>query len=488
MEHLKTIPAIQQALLAKQVSSVEIAKFYLDRIDRFNKKINAFTHVDHEKTLAYAKHADWMIQQGHAKPLTGIPVGMKDLFVTKDMPTTCGSRMLKGYMSPFNATLVQRFMDDGGVVMGKNNMDEFAMGSSNETSYYGHCANPWNTEHVPGGSSGGSAACVAADLAIASIGTDTGGSIRQPASFCGITGIKPTYGRISRYGMVAFASSLDQAGPMARTAEDCAIILNRLSGFDRNDLTTSRMQVPDFTKTLNDSIDGLVVGLPEEYFSDQLDSACAKLIDDAIEELKKLGVRFKSIHLENLKYAVATYYIIAPCEASSNLSRFDGVRYGHRSKQADTLQDLYINSRSEGFGDEVKRRILIGTFALSSGYYDDYYQKAQKIRQVVRNDYLKAFREVDLILCPSTPGTAFKIGECIDDPIAMYLADIFTITANLAGLPAMSMPGGFVNGLPFGIQLVADRFCESQMLQVAHQFQKVTDWHQRHPVSLGDKS
>ena len=487
MNQYKSIAEMGRALSQKKISAVEVANYYLDRIEQHDDQINAYTHVDREKTLSYASHADQLIAQGKAQALTGIPVGMKDLFVTKDMPTTCGSKMLKGYMSPFNATLVQRFMDAGGVVMGKNNMDEFAMGSSNETSYYGNCSNPWNTDYVPGGSSGGSAACVAADLAMASIGTDTGGSIRQPASFCGITGIKPTYGRISRYGMVAFASSLDQAGPMARSAEDCAILLNALSGFDTNDLTSSRMDVPDFTKSLNDSIDGLVVGLLEEYFSDQLDSECAKLIDEAKNELQKLGVRFKSIHLENLKYAVATYYIIAPSEASSNLSRFDGVRYGHRSEQADTLQDLYINSRTEGFGDEVKRRIMIGTFALSSGYYDDYYQKAQKIRQVVRNDYLKAFREVDLILCPTTPGTAFKIGECIDDPVSMYLADIFTITANLAGLPAMSMPAGFVKGLPFGIQLVGDRFCESQMLQVAHQFQKVTDWHQRSHKSFGGK-
>lgn len=488
MNQYKTIASLSQALSAKEISAVELATYYLDRIDQHNEKINAYTHVNHEKTLTYAQQADQIIANGDARALTGIPVGMKDLFVTKDMPTTCASKMLEGYMSPFNATLVQRFMDAGGVVMGKNNMDEFAMGSSNETSYYGNCTNPWDTAYVPGGSSGGSAACVAADLAIASIGTDTGGSIRQPASFCGITGIKPTYGRISRYGMVAFASSLDQAGPLAHSAEDCAILLNTLSGFDPNDLTSSRMEVPDFTMNLNQSIDGLVIGLPEEYFSDQLDPDCAKLIDDAKNELQKLGVRFKSIHLENLKYAVATYYIIAPSEASSNLSRFDGVRYGHRSEQADTLQELYINSRTEGFGDEVKRRIMIGTFALSSGYYDDYYQKAQKIRQVIRNDYLKAFRDVDLILCPTTPSTAFKIGECIDDPIAMYLADIFTITANLAGLPAMSMPAGFVNEMPFGIQLIGDRFCESQILQVAHQFQKVTDWHQRRPQHLGGKS
>lgn len=488
MHHNMTIKQLQTMLRNKDLSARELAKYYLKRIEAYDGQLNSFTHINPEVTLAMADRADQMIHEGEFQAMTGIPMGLKDLFVTRSMPTTCASKMLKGYMSPFDATLAKRFIDAGGVVLGKNNMDEFAMGSSNETSYYGVCANPWNTDYVPGGSSGGSASCVAARLAPASIGTDTGGSIRQPASFCGITGIKPTYGRISRYGMVAFASSLDQAGPMTLTAEDSAIILNQVAGHDIHDATSSRMDCPDFAQDLDKSIQDLVVGIPEEYFSDALNPECAKLIDDAKAVLSKLGVQFKSIHLPNLKYSVATYYVIAPCEASSNLSRFDGVRYGHRSTDAGTLEELYVNSRTEGFGDEVKRRILVGTFALSSGYYDDYYQKAQKVRQVIRNDYLKAFRDVDIILCPSTPGPAFKIGERIDDPISMYLADIFTIAANLAGLPALSMPIGYVDQMPYGMQLVGDRFCEKQLLQVAHQFQKETDWHLHSPGDFGEVS
>ena len=460
----KSISQIHDMLVNREISATELTKYYLKRINHYDKQLQSFIHLDEDKALEYALKAEQMFADNSYTPLTGIPVGMKDLFVTKDMPTTCGSKMLKGYMSPFNSTLVERFLSAGGVMVGKNNMDEFAMGSSNETSYYGECRNPWNTEYVPGGSSGGSASCVAARIATASIGTDTGGSIRQPASFCGVTGIKPTYGRISRYGMVAFASSLDQAGPIAPSAEDCAILLNHLSGFDKMDSTSSRMEKPDFTSGLNKSLEGLTIGIPEEFFSDQLDKRCAALIDEAKKELTALGAQFRSIHLPNLKYSVATYYVIAPCEASSNLSRFDGVRYGHRSEQSETLEEMYVNSRTEGFGEEVKRRIIVGTFALSSGYYDDYYQKAQKIRQVIRNDYLTAFRDVDVILCPSTPGTAFKIGEKIDDPISMYLADIFTISANLAGLPALSMPIGFIDELPYGLQLVGDRFCEKQLL------------------------
>jgi len=389
--------------------------------------------------------------------------------------------MLDNFTAPYDATVVRQLEEAGMVMLGKTNMDEFAMGSSNETSYYGPVLNPWDTDRVPGGSSGGSAAAVAARLVPAATGTDTGGSIRQPASLCGITGLKPTYGRVSRYGMIAFASSLDQGGPMTRTAEDAALLMNTMSGFDERDSTSAKEELEDYTRGLEDCLKGLRIGLPTEYFDDRLDPKVSKLVHDAVHELEKLGASIKDIKLPSSRLAIPVYYVVAPAECSSNLSRFDGVRFGHRCEKPKNLNDLYCRSRGEGFGREVKRRIMIGTYVLSAGYYDAYYLKAQKIRRLIRDEFLTALAEVDVIIGPTAPGPAFKLGELVDDPINMYLSDIYTVSVNLAGLPALSVPAGFINELPVGMQIMGNYFSEARLLNVAHQYQKATDWHLRHP-------
>ncbi len=480
--HNKTIAELSAGLKAKEFSSVELTQSYLERIQSLDKQLNSFITVTPELALEQAKQADKQRSTGHVGLLNGIPLAQKDIFCTKGVRTSCGSKMLDPFISPYDATTISHFNHAGAVMLGKTNMDEFAMGSSNETSWYGAVKNPWQLEAVPGGSSGGSAAAVAAQLAVAATGTDTGGSIRQPASFCGITGLKPTYGRVSRYGMIAFASSLDQAGPMTRTAEDAALMLNVMAGFDVRDSTSIDQAVPDYSENLNNSLEGLKIGLPKEYFSEGLDDAVAKVVESAVKEYEKMGAIIKEISLPTSNLAVPTYYIIAPSECSSNLSRMDGVRFGHRCTDPKDLNDLYIRSRGEGFGSEVKRRILVGTYALSEGFYDAYYVKAQKTRRLITNDFHQAFEEVDVIMGPAAPSTAFKLGELTDDPITMYLSDIYTIAVNLAGLPGMSIPAGFVEGLPVGLQLIGKHFSESQLLNIAHQFQQVTDWHSQTPA------
>lgn len=479
--HHKTIKELSADLAAKKISSVELTKLFLDRVRKLDDKLNSFITVTEESALKEALAADEKIKSGHQSPLTGIPIAHKDIFCTDGIKTTCGSKMLDNFVAPYDATVVQNLKAAGTVMLGKTNMNEFAMGSSNETSYYGPTKNPWDLEYVPGGSSGGSAAAVAALLAPGATGTDTGGSIRQPAALCGITGIKPTYGRVSRYGMIAFASSLDQGGPFARTAEDAALLLNAMAGFDERDSTSVNEPVPDYTASLNDSIKGLRIGLPKEYFSEGLNPDVAKAIDAAIDEYKKLGVTFHEISLPNTFLSCPTYYVIAPAECSSNLARYDGVRYGYRCQNPKDLLDLYTRSRSEGFGNEVKRRIMIGTYVLSAGYYDAYYIKAQRVRRLIRDDFTEAFKKVDVILSPTTPTPAFKLGEKSNDPLSMYLSDIYTIAVNLAGLPGISIPAGFVNGLPVGLQLIGNLFGEAKILNAAHQYQKATDWHTRTP-------
>lgn len=479
--HHKTIAELSQELSAKKISSVELTQLFLNRIKQYDEKLNSFITVTEDQALKAAKAADEIRAQGKATTLTGIPIAQKDIFCTDGVKTTCGSRMLDNFIAPYNATVVEKMNAAGTVMLGKTNMDEFAMGSSNETSYYNVPRNPWNLDMVPGGSSGGSAAAVAAHLAPAATGTDTGGSIRQPAALCGITGIKPTYGRVSRYGMIAFASSLDQGGPLTKSAEDAAILLNAMAGFDERDSTSVDEPVPDYTATLNDSIKGLRIGLPKEYFSEGLNSDVAKGIEAAVKEFEKMGAIIQEISLPNTALSVPAYYVIAPAECSSNLARYDGVRYGYRCHNPADLHDLYTRSRSEGFGSEVKRRIMIGTYALSAGYYDAYYLKAQKVRRLIRDDFVNAFKQVDVILSPATPTPAFKVGEKASDPISMYLSDIYTIAVNLAGLPGMSIPAGFVNNLPIGMQLIGNLFGEAKLLNVAHQFQKATDWHKRFP-------
>lgn len=479
--HYKTLAQLTQELDAKKISSVELTQYFLDRIKRFDKELNSFITVTEEHALTAAKQADAARAKGQAGPLTGIPIAQKDIFCTLGIKTSCGSKMLDNFISPYDATSVAKFHAAGTVMLGKTNMDEFAMGSSNESSFYGVVKNPWDLERVPGGSSGGSAAAVAAYLTPAATGTDTGGSIRQPAALTGICGLKPTYGRVSRYGMVAFASSLDQGGPMARSAEDLAMMLNAMAGFDERDSTSVDKAVPDYTKTLNDTLQGLRIGLPKEFFKEGLDPEVANAIHAAVKEFEKLGATIHDIDLPNTDLSIPAYYVIAPAECSSNLARFDGVRYGHRCKDAKDLEDLYKRSRSEGFGSEVTRRIMVGTYALSAGYYDAYYLKAQKIRGLIRQDFIDAFKKVDVILGPTTPTTAFKIGEKVNDPIGMYLSDIYTIAVNLAGLPGMSIPAGMVKGLPVGMQLIGNLFDEARLLSVAHNFQKVTDWHTKTP-------
>ncbi len=480
--HTKTLLELSHALHAREISSVELTRYFLDRIARYDDQLNSFITVTEQLALSQATAADAQLQAGTAGQLCGIPLAHKDIFCTSGVKTSCGSRMLDNFIAPYDATVVEKIRDAGMVTLGKTNMDEFAMGSSNETSYYGAVKNPWDTQAVPGGSSGGSAAALAARLAPIATGTDTGGSIRQPAALCGLTGLKPTYGLVSRYGMIAFASSLDQGGPIAHNAEDAALLMGAMAGFDPRDSTSLERPVENYTAHLNDSIAGLKVGLPKEYFSDGLDPEVGKVIDVAIKVLEKAGAILHEIRLPNTELAVPVYYIIAPAECSSNLSRFDGVRYGYRCKNPVDLLDLYKRSRGEGFGSEVKRRIMIGTYALSAGYYDAYYLKAQQIRRLISEDFKQAFQQVDVILGPTSPTVAFNIGEKVDDPVTMYLSDIYTIAVNLAGLPAMSIPAGFVKQRPVGMQLIGNYLQESKLLNVAHQYQQVTDWHKQIPT------
>lgn len=476
-----TIKQLQQGLAQKQFSSVEITQDYLNKINLHNAEINCFISVTDELALQQALEADTLIANGKGSVLTGIPIAHKDIFCTDGVKTSCGSKMLDNFIAPYNATVIEKFNQSGTVMLGKTNLDEFAMGSSNENSFYGSVGNPWDISRVPGGSSGGSAAAVAARLAPGATGTDTGGSIRQPAALCGITGIKPTYGRVSRYGIVAFGSSLEQAGPFAHTAEDCALLLQSMSGFDPRDSTSANEAVPDFSINLNNDIAGLKIGLPKEFFADGLDDDVARVIESAINEFQKLGVEIVDISLPNMGLSIPVYYVVAPAECSSNLSRMDGVRFGYQCDNPVDLEDLYKRSRSEGFGDEVKRRIMIGTYALSAGYYDAYYLKAQQLRRLIKQDYVKAFEQVDVILCPTTPEIAFKRGSKTDDPVNMYLQDIYTLSLNLAGLPGMSIPAGFSQAMPVGLQLIGNYFEESRILNVAHKFQEVTDWHLQAP-------
>ena len=475
--HNKSVSQLAAGLRAGEFSSVELTQHFLDRIDSLDDQLNCLITECKDGALAQAKAADERIQSGDVNALTGIPIIQKDIFCTKGIKTSCGSRMLDSFVSPYDATVVEKLNAAGAVNLGKANMDEFAMGSSNETSWYGPVKNPWDLNKVPGGSSGGSAAAVAARLCVAATGTDTGGSIRQPAAFCGITGIKPTYGRVSRYGMIAFASSLDQGGPMTRSAEDAAIMLQAMAGVDLRDSTSVDEPVPDYSANLNDDLTGLKIGLPKEYFDAGLDSQVATSIDAAIEEYKKLGAETVEISLPNTNLAVPTYYVVAPAECSSNLARFDGVRYGHRCEDPKDLEDLYKRSRSEGFGAEVKRRIMIGTYALSAGYYDAYYLKAQQLRHLISDDFKRAFEQVDVIMGPTSPTTAFGVGEKANDPVTMYLSDIYTIAVNLAGLPGMSIPVQPAEGLPVGLQIIGNYFAEAKLLNVAHRLQQATDWH-----------
>ncbi len=478
--HNKTITELAKDLRSGEYSSVELTQSYLDRINKF-QALNSFITVSEEHALAQAKAADSQLSTGNPGLLTGIPIAQKDIFCTQGIKTTCGSKMLDNFTAPYNASVIENFNSAGAVMLGKLNMDEFAMGSSNETSFYGSVQNPWDTTTVPGGSSGGSAAALAARLPPAVRGTDTGGSIRQPASLCGITGLKPTYGRVSRYGMIAFASSLDQGGPMARSAEDAAILLQTMAGFDKKDSTSVDRAVPNYSAGLNNSLEGLKIGLPKEFFSDDLNSDIAATIETAVNEYRKMGAEIKEVSLPNMKLAIPAYYVIASAECSANLSRFDGVRFGYRCDNPANLEDLYTRSRGEAFGDEVKRRILMGTYALSAGYYDAYYIKAQKVRRLISDDFNKALSEVDVLMGPVSPSTAFTQGEKTGDPIEMYLADIYTIAINLAGLPAMSIPAGFVDNKPVGLQVIGNYFTEDRLLNIAHQYQQVTNWHQQTP-------
>ncbi len=477
--HHLSLSELSSMLQKKDISSVELTSYFLDRIDQHSKSLNAFIHIDKDVSLAEAKQADLLLQSGAPSPLTGIPIGQKDIFCTTTMPTTCASKTLKGFTATYNATLIEKCLNIGLVNLGKLNMDEFAMGSTNENSAYGPSYNPWNLKHCPGGSSGGSATAVAARIAPCATGTDTGGSVRQPAAFTGITGIKPTYGRISRSGMIAFASSLDQAGPLTYSAHDAALLLNEFCGHDPKDSTSSRLAVPDFTANINQSIEGMKIGIPEEFFSKTvLNAECELKIREAIQQLEKMGVKIIPIHLPNLKYAIPTYYLLAPIECASNLARFDGVHYGYRHDSCENIKDLYELSREYGFGNEVKKRILIGTFASSNEYSDEYYKQALNARNVIRRDYSRAFKEVDVILTPTTTSTAFELGNKSCTPEQMYFSDIYTVTVNLAGLPGMSIPVGFSEqGLPVGMQLIGNRFCEDKILQVAHKFQCETEWH-----------
>ena len=479
--HQLTLAEIARALAAKQFSAEELSCDLLARIRQLDPQLNSFITLTEDLALEQARAADARRAAGENGALLGAPIAHKDLFCTEGVLTSCASKILTGFKAPYNATVVEKLAAAGTVTLGKLNMDEFAMGSANESSHYGAVKNPWDTSRVPGGSSGGSAAAVAARLIPAATGTDTGGSIRQPAALTNLTGIKPTYGRVSRWGMIAYASSLDQGGPIARTAEDCALLLGAMAGFDPKDSTCVDQPMDDYLAALNQPLAGLRIGLPKEYFGDGLDGRIAERVLAVVEALKKLGATVKDISLPNMRHAIPAYYVIAPAEASSNLSRFDGVRFGYRCENPVNLEDLYKRSRGEGVGAEVKRRIMVGTYALSAGYYDAYYLKAQKIRRLIKNDFVAAFNEVDLILGPTTPNPAWKLGEKANDPVSAYLEDIYTITANLAGIPGLSMPAGFVDGLPVGVQLLAPYFQEGRLLNVAHQYQQVSDWHTRAP-------
>jgi aspartyl-tRNA(Asn)/glutamyl-tRNA(Gln) amidotransferase subunit A len=483
----RTLAEQARALAAGECSSVDLTRATLDRIDARDSAYHSFISVTREHALAEVEAADAARAAGKAGPLTGVPIAHKDIFCTDGVRTSCGSRMLDNFESPYDATVVANMRAAGVVTVGKTNMDEFAMGSSNETSYYGPVRNPWDTARVPGGSSGGSAAAVAARLVAGATGTDTGGSIRQPASLCGLTGLKPTYGRVSRFGMIAFASSLDQGGPMARTAEDCALLLAAMAGFDPNDSTSVERPVDDYTGALGaGDLNGLKIGLPREYFGEGMSAGVRAAVEAAAEQLRALGAETREVSLPHTEAALSAYYVVAPAEASSNLSRFDGVRFGYRCQDPVDLLDLYERSRGEGFGAEVKRRIMIGTYALSAGYFDAYYLKAQRLRQLISNDFTRAFAEVNVVLGPTAPTTAFGLGEHADDPVAMYLTDVYTSAANLAGLPGLSMPAGFVDGLPVGVQLIGNHFEEARLLDVAHRYQQATDWHTQAPPAVGE--
>ena len=486
--HNKTLTELSKGLRSGEFSSVELTRHFLNRIDQLDGVYNSFITVTAEQALAQAAVADQQLAKGNTPALCGVPMAHKDIFCTEGVRTSCGSRMLDTFVPPYNATVVENFAAAGAVVLGKTNMDEFAMGSSNETSYYGPVKNPWQTQCVPGGSSGGSAAAIAARLTPAATATDTGGSIRQPAALCGITGLKPTYGRVSRWGMIAFASSLDQGGPMARSAEDVAVLLNTMASFDDKDSTCLERPVPDYTATLNAKLDGLTIGVPEQYFGDGLNPAVERAVQDALREYENLGATIKNISLPHSNLSVPAYYVIAPAEASANLSRFDGVRYGHRCDNPQDLEDLYKRSRAEGFGDEVKRRILVGAYCLSAGYYDAYYKKALQVRRLIQQDFVAAFKQVDIIMGPTCPNPAFEFGSKGSDPVAMYLEDIYTIATNLAGLPGMSIPCGLVDDKPVGLQLIGNYFDEARMLNIAHRFQQHTDWHQLTPPDLEGES
>ena len=479
--HQLTLAEIARGLADKRFSSAELTTALLARIAQLDPQLNSFITVTEEQALEQAKAADARRAAGENGALLGAPIAHKDLFCTKDVLTSCGSKILTGFKAPYDATVVEKLAAAGTVSLGKLNMDEFAMGSANESSHYGPVKNPWDLTRVPGGSSGGSAAAVAARLIPAATGTDTGGSIRQPAALTNLTGLKPTYGRVSRWGMIAYASSLDQGGPLARDAFDCALLLGAMAGFDPKDSTCVDAPVDDYLTALNQPLTGLRIGLPKEYFGAGLDPRIGEKVMAVVDELKKLGASIREISLPNMQHAIPSYYVIAPAEASSNLSRFDGVRFGYRCENPQNLEDLYKRSRGEGFGAEVKRRIMVGTYALSAGYYDAYYLKAQKIRRLIKNDFVRAFEEVDVILGPTTPNLAWKLGEKNEDPVAAYLEDIYTITANLAGIPGLSMPAGFVDGLPVGVQLLGNYFQEARLLNVAHQYQQVTDWHKQAP-------
>ncbi|WP_163560201.1 Asp-tRNA(Asn)/Glu-tRNA(Gln) amidotransferase subunit GatA [Halomonas sp. NO4] len=479
--HDKTLSELADGLAFGEFSSRELTQHLLGRIDRLDGALNSFITVTFDQALAAADAADAARAAGQAGPLTGLPLALKDIFCTRGVKTSAGSKMLDTFVSPYDATVVEKLAAAGTVSLGKTNMDEFAMGSSNENSHYGAVKNPWDLAAVPGGSSGGSAAAVAAGLVPAAMGTDTGGSIRQPAAFCGITGLKPTYGRVSRYGIIAYASSLDQAGPMARTAEDCALLLNAIAGHDLRDSTSVARGVPDYTAELDAPLTGLKIGLPREYFGEGLDPAVAATVHEAIKVYESLGATVREVSLPHTHYAIPAYYVIAPAEASSNLSRYDGVRFGHRCDNPRDLIDLYQRSRAEGFGEEVKRRILIGTHTLSEGFFDAYYKKAQQVRRLIRQDFLDAFEQVDVLMGPASPTPAFDLGAN-KDPVSMYLQDIYTIAVNLAGIPGISVPAGLANGRPVGLQVLGTHFAEERLLNVAHRFQQTTDWHLRRPA------
>jgi len=479
--HNATLSELSVALKNKKISSKELTAHFLARIKKYDPDLNSFITVTAENAYRQADIADTHYKKGSAGPLTGIPIAHKDILCTNGIKTSCGSKMLDNFIAPYDASVVHALHQAGTVLLGKTNMDEFAMGSSNETSFYGPSKNPWDLTRVPGGSSGGSSAAVAARLVPAATGSDTGGSIRQPAAFCNLTGLKPTYGRLSRYGLIAFASSLDQAGPMTQTAEDAALLMNVMAGFDEKDSTSIHEPVPDYTHSLNDALQDLTIGLPKEYFSADLDPNIAAIIEAALKQYERLGARIKTVSLPSCHLAIPLYYIIASAECSSNLARYDGIRYGYRCANPVDLRDLYERTRAEGFGKEVKRRLIMGTYVLSAGYYDAYYVKAQKIRSLIIQEFEQAFQQVDVLLGPTTPSTAFKLGEKVNNPISMYLSDIYTVAINLACLPALSIPAGFIDGLPVGMQFIARPFTEAKLLNVAHRYQQVTDWHKKIP-------